>query len=182
MAVNPDRTSFFPAIERKHGKPITEWIALVQTLDDSSYKARMAVLQENHGFSRTHANALVLYCRGSQSAHRFGSVDDYLADHDAVKQQTVRRILAVVKTHFPAAETVIAWNQPMIRLDGRYVFGLGVFKNHILIAPYDTDVLEEMRDRLSAFKVNKETIQVPVDWEVDDELIRDLIQGVIDRS
>jgi uncharacterized protein YdhG (YjbR/CyaY superfamily) len=73
----------------------------------------------------------------------------------------------------------------MVKLEGAYVFGLGVFTQHILIAPYDSQVIEDFRERLAAYSLNKKTIQVPVDWNVDTDLLRDLIttsatrQGVL---
>jgi uncharacterized protein YdhG (YjbR/CyaY superfamily) len=102
-------------------------------------------------------------------------VDDYLAEHDATKQGTVRAILETITDAFPDAEIVIAWNQPMVKLGDRYVFGLGVFTKHILIAPYDSEVIDRFRDRLVGYSVNKKTIKVPVDWEVDADLITDLV-------
>ncbi len=54
----------------------------------------------------------------------------------------------------------------MVKIDGQYVFGVSVLTNHILIAPWG-GVLEEFRPRLADYKVNKKTIQVPVDWKPD---------------
>jgi uncharacterized protein len=105
------------------------------------YPEQMAFLQDEHGFSRAHANALVQYSRGSTTSRRFETVDNYLAEHDAVKQQTVRSILSTITDAYPDAEVVIAWNQPMVKRSGKYVFGLGVFAKHILIAPYDPEVI-----------------------------------------
>jgi uncharacterized protein len=142
------------------------------------YPEQMAFLQDEHGFSRAHANALVQYSRGSTSTRRYETVDAYLAEHDAVKQRTARAILTAITDAYPEAEVLIAWNQPMVKLSGKYVFGLGIFTQHILIAPYDTEVLEQFRDRLSAYSMNKKTIKVPVDWDVDADLVRDLVAAV----
>jgi len=54
-----------------------------------------------------------------------------------------------------------------------------VLSNHILIAPWGQDVLEKFRPRLTDYKVNKKTIQVPVDWQPDVELIRDMVDARI---
>ncbi|MEY3278570.1 MAG: hypothetical protein RLZZ426_1056, partial [Actinomycetota bacterium] len=74
----------------------------------------------------------------------------------------------------PKAEVVIAWNQPMLKLDGQYVFGVSVLKNHILIAPWGTGILEQFAARLETYEVNKKTIKIPVDWKVDAKLLKDL--------
>lgn len=169
-----DRSAAFPAIEKRYGKPMSHWHREMKKVAGKRYPEQMAFLQDEHGFSRAHANALVQYSRGSKSSRRYETVDDYLAEHDAVKQETVRSILASITGAFQDAEVVIAWNQPMVKLSGKYVFGLGVFAQHILIAPYDPAVLEHFRDRLSGYSMNKKTIKVPVDWDVDGDLLRDL--------
>lgn len=127
MAEQADRSAVFPAIEKRYGKPMSHWFEQMKTVQGRPYPEQMAFLQTNHGFSRAHANALVQYSRGSKSAQRFNSVDDYLSEHDSVKQETVRAILACITRAFPDAEVVIAWNQPMVKRSGHYVFGLGVF-------------------------------------------------------
>ena len=108
MADDGDRTKHWPAIERKHGQPIEHWIALVRAVPDARYAPQMAVLQDEHGFSRTHANAVVMYARGSTSAKRFDTVDGYLDGFDPAAQRTVRTVLGAIERAHPAAETVIA--------------------------------------------------------------------------
>lgn len=150
------------------------WFGVMKEIQDRKYAEQMAYLQEDHGFSRAHANALVLYCRGSTTSKRFTSVEDFLAQHDAVKQATIRTILKAVQTKFPKAEIVMAWNQPMVKYRGKYIFGVSVASRHILIAPFNSEVIDEFRPRLGDYTVNKKTIQVPVDWKVDRRLVQDL--------
>ena len=72
-------------------------------------------------------------------------------------------------------ELVIAWNQPMLKYKGAYVFGASAAKNHITIAPFNAELIDEFRPRLAGYVVNKKTIRVPSDWEVDAKLLRDLM-------
>ena len=174
MATNPDRSSYFPAIEKKYGQPMSYWFDQMDEIADSKYPEQIAFLRENHGFSQAHANALVMYSRGSKSAHRVATVDEYLEPFDATKQATVRAILKAITSKNPKMELVIAWNQPMLKLDGHYIFGVTVLTNHILMAPWSKDVLAEFAPRLVNYKVNKKTIQVPVDWKPDVKLLRDM--------
>lgn len=173
----PERSAAFPAIEKRYGQPMSFWFKEMKAVKDKRYPEQMEFLQKKHGFSRTHANALVQYSRGSKSAQRFTSVDEYVSEHDPVKQKTVRSILACITRAFPDAEVVIAWNQPMVKRSGQYVFGLGVFARHILVAPYDSTVIEQFRERLSNYSLNKKTIKVPVDWDVDVNLVCDLVEA-----
>ena len=174
MATNPDRASYFPAIEKKYGQPMSYWFDQLAQAAGRKYPEQIAFLKENHGFSQAHANAVVMYSRGSTSAHRIDSVDEYLEPFDETKRRTVLAIIKAITSKYPKVETVIAWNQPMLRLDGQYIFGIMVLKNYILVAPWSNDVLTEFGPRLTGYKVNKKTIQVPVDWKPDTKLLRDM--------
>lgn len=174
MATNPDRTSYFPAIEKKYGQPMSYWFDQMAETSGQKYPEQIAFLRENHGFSQAHANALVLYSRGSTSAHRVHTLAEYLEQSDETKRATVRAIFTAITSKYPKLELVIAWNQPMLRLDGQYILGVSVLTNHILMAPWSKDVLAEFAPRLTDYKVNKNTIQVPVDWKPDIKLLRDI--------
>jgi uncharacterized protein YdhG (YjbR/CyaY superfamily) len=173
-----DRSAHFPAIEKKHGKPMRHWFALLGTLEGRPYAVQMALLQEGHGFSRAHANATVMHFRGSTSSRRHDSLDDFLSAVEARKAATVRAILAAATSAEKGLEVVIAWNQPMVRRGKDYVFGVSVAKNHVLIAPWG-NVLDEFRPRLTEFTVNKKTVQVPPDWKVDKVLVRAMVRARI---
>lgn len=179
MPTNPERSSYFPAIEKKYGQPMSYWFDQMARIKDRKYDEQIAYLREEHGFSQTHARALVLYSRGSTSARRFETIDQYLAPHDEVKQATVRAIFTAIQRKHKRAELVIAWNQPMLRLEGQYIFGLSVHSKHILIAPMSGDVVEAFLPRLSGYEVNKKTIKVPVDWKVDAALLNDMVDARI---
>lgn len=155
------------------------WFDQMAQIKDRKYPEQVAFLRENHGFTQAHANALVLYSRGSTSARRFDTLDDYLRPHDEVKQKTVRAIFKAIQRQHKRAELVIAWNQPMLRLDGQYIFGLSVHANHILMAPLSADVLVAFLPRLAGYDVNKKTIKVPVDWKVDAGLLNDMVDARI---
>lgn len=171
---NPDRASYFPAIEKKHGLPMSYWFDEMTKISDLKYPEQIAYLRENHGFSQAHANALVLYSRGSTSSRRFTTFDEYLETASPTQQKTMRAIYSAIMKKYPAMEIVIAWNQPMLKLNGQYIFGASVQKSHILIAPWGDDVLERFRPRLTDYVVNKKTIKVPDDWKVDATLLRDM--------
>ena len=80
MAHNPDRESFFPKIEKKHGQPMKYWFQVMKDIADWKYPEQIAYLKEEHGFSQAHANALVMYSRGSKSSKRFETIDDFLKE------------------------------------------------------------------------------------------------------
>ena len=65
-----DRSAFFPRIEKKYGQPMPYWHGVMAELADQKYAEQIAFLKENHGFSQTYANALVMFSRGSKTSKR----------------------------------------------------------------------------------------------------------------
>lgn len=176
---NPDRSSYFPAIEKKHGLPMSYWFDQMKEIKDLKYPEQIAYLRENHGFSQAHANALVLYSKGNTTSRRFNTLDDYLAPLDEEKKAKAREIFAAITQKFPKSEIVIAWNQPMVKIEDTYVFGLSIQSKYFLLAPWGTGVIDEFRPRLEGYEVNKKTFKVPFDWKVDKKLLRDMVAARI---
>lgn len=179
MATTGDRSAHFPAIERRYGQPMSYWFDVMAEISDRKYPEQIAYLRENHGFSQAHANALVLYSRGSTSSRRFATLEDYLEPLDDAKRATVRAIIDAITSKYRSIETVIAWNQPQLKYRGQYVFGISVLTKYLLIAPWGAGVIDEFRPRLTDYKVNKKTIQVPIGWTPDKALLRDLVAASI---
>jgi uncharacterized protein YdhG (YjbR/CyaY superfamily) len=179
VAHNPDRESYFPKIEKRYGQPMKYWFQIMKDLEALKYPEQVAFLKEEHGFSQAHANALVMYSRGSKSSKRFETLNDYLNEHDAVKKKTIKAIFKAIQSKYPKTELVIAWNQPMLKYNGNYIFGASILKNHILIAPWEPKVLKTLENKLKDYKVLKKTVQVPVDWKVDEKLLQSMAAEVI---
>lgn len=179
---NADRESYFPAIEKRYGEPMSYWFEQMKLVSGQKYPEQIAFLRENYGFSQAHANALVQYCRGSKSSRRFETLDDYLAPLSPEHQATIRAIFAAIQGRYRSLELVIAWNHPILKKDDTYLFGVSAARNHILIAPMVKGILEEFTPRLQSYGLNKKTIQVPVDWKVDSGLLRDMMGASLKAS
>jgi uncharacterized protein len=170
-----ERSDHFPAIEKRYGQPMSYWFDLLEDRTGQSYKELFAFLTEDHGFSKAHANALSMYVRGSTSSRRFDTVDDYLAKVDPVGAKTIRAILAtIIKTH-PDLEPVIAWNQPMLRRGDDYIIGFSVLTNHLLLGPWGNDAIAAVKPLLGGYKVLKKTVQIPLDWDIDADLLEAMV-------
>jgi uncharacterized protein YdhG (YjbR/CyaY superfamily) len=144
---------------------------------DKKYPEQIAHLQENYGFSKAHANALVMYSRGSLSSKKFETLADYYRSIDPTQARTLRKIFKTIRDKHPNLEHLIAWNQPVMRLENMYVFGAGVAKNHMLLNPFSKKALESVMKRYPDLKINKHTIQIPNDWKVDESLINRLVKA-----
>jgi hypothetical protein len=53
--------SYFPSIEMKYGRPVSEWLALLGTLKGMKHMDLVAFLKTQHQMGHGHANALVAY-------------------------------------------------------------------------------------------------------------------------
>jgi uncharacterized protein YdhG (YjbR/CyaY superfamily) len=111
------------------------------------------------------------------ASSRFSSVEDYLAALDPSKATTIRSVVAFVVTEFPELKSKIAWNVPAIHRDGKYVAGIAAYKNHLTFSPFSTQVIDDFRVRLANFTVFKGTFQIPVDWQIDTELLKDIVRA-----
>jgi uncharacterized protein YdhG (YjbR/CyaY superfamily) len=169
---DPSREAHFPAIEKKYGEKMSYWFKVMKDVADQKYPEQIAYLRENYGFSQAHANALVMYSRGSTSARRFDTPAQYFKSIDPAQAKTIKAMIKAITEKHPDLELVIAWNQPMLRKGTFYVFGASVSKNHISIAPWSTEVLDKFRPKLSEYRVTKKMIAVPNDWVVDVKLLQ----------
>jgi len=177
VSKDSSRESHFPAIEKKHGEPMKFWFAVMAKIADEKYPKQIAHLRENYGFSQAHANALVMYSRGSVSAKRFETPAQYYKSIDAKQAKTARAIFKAITSKYPDAQLVIAWNQPMMQIDGKYVFGLSASKNHISMSPWSTDVIAKFAPKMKDLVLLKKTIRIPNDWDVDAKLIVAMVKA-----
>ncbi|MYM23487.1 hypothetical protein GTP46_12595 [Duganella sp. FT135W] len=111
------------------------------------------------------------------SATKFETIASYLAAVDETKAGTLRSIIDFVAAEFPALSVKMAWNVPHIHRDGQYVMGLAAYKKHLTLAPWSVFVMEDFKDRLAPLVVFKNCFQIPVDWKIEQDLLRDLVRA-----
>lgn len=188
MANDGERSQHFSAIEKKHGRPMTHWFGLLTKLDDAKgagkdgakYEAQLALLQE-HGFSRAHANAVVMHHRGSTSSRRHDSVDDLLDSLPTAHAELIRRIFTAITKKHPKLELVVAWNQPMLKTGKDYVIGVSASKSHLTIGPWGDEPMTVFAADLANYETNKKTFKVPLDWKVDAALLDRIVRYRLDE-
>ncbi len=123
---------------------MSDWFDQMKEISDRKYPEQIAYLWENYGFTQAHANALVLYSRGSTTSRRYNNMDGYLKQFDDTKQETVRSFFKAMTGKYRKMEVVIAWNHPFGKIGDRYIMGVCVHQNHILLGPTHTQVLTEL--------------------------------------
>jgi uncharacterized protein YdhG (YjbR/CyaY superfamily) len=171
------REKHFPAIEKKYGEKMAYWFKVMKEIKDEKYPQQIAHLRENYGFSQAHANALVMYSRGSVSTKRHDTPAAYYKTIDPAQAKTIRAIFKLITTKHPKLEHVIAWNQPMVRIGTAYIFGMSASKNHISFNPFSKDVLDQFADEMEDLRVSKHTVAVPNDWKINEKLILKLVKA-----
>ena len=180
-ATSSDRSSYFPLIEKKYGKPMAHWFALMKKTSKMKYAEQLSLLKDEHGFSQAHANAVVMYCKGSTSSKRFATVEEYLAKVDKAQAKTIKAIFVAIRKKYPKLELVIAWNQPMLKSGDQYVFGLSTTKSYILLAPWSKNAISTFSKELKDYTTNKKTVAVPSDWKVDATLLNKFVKARLDE-
>ena len=95
------REKHFPSIEKKYGHPIAYWLKLIKEISEQKYPEQVAFLRENHGFSQAHANAVVMFIKGSKSSSRFNSTNDYFQSIDPKQAKTIKSIIKTKKIWNP---------------------------------------------------------------------------------
>jgi hypothetical protein len=94
VTASPERESHFPAIEKRYGEPMKYWFSVMKKIKDQKYPEQVSHLRENYGFSQAHANALVMFTRGSKSSQKFESLTEYHESIPAVQSKTIKATLA----------------------------------------------------------------------------------------
>lgn len=108
---------------------------------------------------------------------KFSSLEEYLNSLEVEKAETLESIIEYIISQFPQLHVKISWNVPQIHLNGKYVFGLAAFKNHLTLNPWSPKVLAEFKPRLEHYVSGTTTFQVPVDWKIEKKLLKDLVQA-----
>lgn len=111
------------------------------------------------------------------SAPKFSSIEEYLASQDPLKERTLRSVIDFILTQFPELSSKISWNVPTLHRNGKYVAGICAYKNHLTFSPWSPRVLENFKGRLEKFVLKKNCFQLPVDWEIDEALVKDLVRA-----
>lgn len=108
---------------------------------------------------------------------KFSSVEEYLSSQSPTKAATLRSVIQFILSEFPQLESKISWNVPTIHRAGKYIAGICAYKNHLTFSAWSPQIIAEFKPRLTSFVVWKNCFQLPIDWQIDPELISDLIRA-----
>ncbi len=100
--------------------------------------------------------------------------DEYIASYPEDIQEILERLREAIKKAAPGAEEVISYGMPSYRQNGRLIY-FAAHKSHIGLYPMATGIAA-FRNRLSAYKWSKGTVQFPFDKPLPLGLITKIVK------
>ena len=105
---------------------------------------------------------------------KFQTVEEYFSIFPDDIKQKLEKIRQTIKKAVPEANEIISYNMPAFRYYGILVY-YAAHKNHIGFYPANTEVLEIFKNKLSAYKTSKGTIQFPYEVDLPISLIKNIV-------
>ena len=104
----------------------------------------------------------------------FGSIDEYIGTFPGETQAILQELRAAIRAAAPDAEEKISYQMPTFKLNGNLVH-FAAFEKHIGFYPTPSGV-EKFKDRLSACKMAKGSIQFPINKALPFDIIREIVK------
>ena len=102
------------------------------------------------------------------------TIADYIRAAPREGQPHLRRLYAILKSVAPEAKEAIKWGTPFF-VEPRFLFAFSAHKAHLNFAPTAAG-LEPFRKQLEKYKTTKETLQIPYDKSLPEDLIRKIAE------
>ena len=102
----------------------------------------------------------------------FNSIDEYIENFPDDIQIILQKIRKTIKKAAPDSEEVISYRMPAFKQNSVLVY-FAAFKDHIGFFPTAKPIII-FKDRLTAYKNSKGTIQFPLDKKIPFDLIAEI--------
>ena len=103
------------------------------------------------------------------------SVDKYIAGFPDLVQQRLQLIRAIIKETAPDAIEDISYGMPAYKKFKKPLVYFAAFKNHIGLYALPSGH-KKFKEKLSAYKQGKGSVQFPSDQPLPTELIKEIVQ------
>lgn len=111
---------------------------------------------------------------------KYENIDQYIQTFPPHIQTVLQQIRQIIHQAAPQAQEVISYQMPAFKLNGILVW-FAAFKNHIGFFP-TPDGIEAFKEKLSAYKTSKGTIQFPLDQPIPYELVKEIVMYRVKRQ
>ncbi|MHA8102547.1 iron chaperone [Aquirufa nivalisilvae] len=105
----------------------------------------------------------------------YQSIDHYIESQEVDKHDRLQVIRKIMHQLIPGAVEVISYHMPAFKWKGKIVAYFGAFKDHISLFPH-ASCIEAFQDQSKNYVMSKGTIQFPMNKELPQGLIREMIQ------
>lgn len=102
-------------------------------------------------------------------------IDDYLQKVDLEKRAELERLRQIGKEAVPDAEETLTYGMPGLKYKGKAFLAFDAHANHIGVYPCSGQVVEDMKEQLTAYECSKGTIKVPLDKPIPEKLLKEII-------
>ena len=109
------------------------------------------------------------------SATKFKTVDEYLSSLPPKAKKLVKDLRKAIKQAAPEAEELISYNMPAYKFHGILVY-YAAHTEHIGFYPGSSAISGIFKDKLTAYKTSKGTIQFPIGKTLPINLIKDIVK------
>jgi len=104
------------------------------------------------------------------------SVEAYLDGLDPARRQVVESIRATARAAAPAADEVIAYDMPALRLGGKFLVSYAAYRRHYSLFPWNPFVIAEVGEAaLAPYMAGRGTIQFPAGKPVPLDLVSKVV-------
>lgn len=101
-------------------------------------------------------------------------IDEYFSRLEPTQKKELERIRKIVKQTVPNATEVISYGMPVFKFNDKYLIGIAAFKDHMSVFPGSMPV-DQLKEKLSAYKLSKGTIQFTLEHPLSDALLKELV-------
>ena len=102
------------------------------------------------------------------------TIDAYITGFPAGTQAILQQLRATIKAAAPDAKETIKYQMPTVTLKGNLVY-FAAWKKHIALYPF-TPALEQFREDLAGYEIDKGTLRFPLDKPLPLDLIARMVK------
>ena len=122
--------------------------------------------------------------KNAEQSHYCGkppaTIEEYIAAQPEAAREYLRQVNAAIRASVPEAREKISWSMPTY-WKGRNLIQFAAFKRHIGLYP-GPEAVEAFAGRLTEYKTNKGTIQLPYNKPLPLELIAEMAKWCEENS
>ena len=104
------------------------------------------------------------------------SIDDYLATVPAGHRAALKRVRAIARKTYPAAEEGFYYQLPAFRLNGKAFVAFRSSKAHCSLHPLSGTVLPALKSKLAGFAFSKGTIRFTPQKPIPASLLKAILR------